>query len=195
MYNSGMSSGEIAERFGAASGTVEKALWKLSRQGKVFIRTQREADALARSRGRKQGPVQDVVLPVLHTRVNGSLLEHLGELLAGLGVQCTGLPLPDDSGKEEGEAPPPRKDYWNTAAGFVGDHKARLGQPTEALPGTMDKMAVMHLRAQLGQPLFHPDDATLEDYCPADDANRESGGNDAEDVAGDVEEDTAEEIR
>jgi hypothetical protein len=44
---------------------------------------------------------------------------------------------------------------------FVG--KIRLAaQPTNALPGTAEKVAVLMERARLGVSLWHPDDATLE---------------------------------
>ncbi len=36
-------------------------------------------------------------------------------------------------------------------------------QPTTALPGTPDKVAVMAERAARGESLFHPQDATLDD--------------------------------
>lgn len=35
-------------------------------------------------------------------------------------------------------------------------------EPTTALPGTPDKVAVMAERAARGETLFHPDDATLD---------------------------------
>lgn len=34
--------------------------------------------------------------------------------------------------------------------------------PTQALPGTPEKVAILEQRARLRQELFHPDDATLE---------------------------------
>jgi hypothetical protein len=37
----------------------------------------------------------------------------------------------------------------------------QLPQPTSALPGTDEKVAVMVVRARLGQALFHPDDAGM----------------------------------
>jgi hypothetical protein len=39
--------------------------------------------------------------------------------------------------------------------------KARLPEPTSALPGTPEKVAVLELRARLGQQLWHPLDARL----------------------------------
>lgn len=35
-------------------------------------------------------------------------------------------------------------------------------RPTDALPGTPEKLAVMHERAKRGETLFHPDDAQWE---------------------------------
>ncbi len=48
-----------------------------------------------------------------------------------------------------GTTPPVRK-------GALG-HRP-LPVPTDACPGTAEKIEVMHARAVLGQPLFHPDD-------------------------------------
>jgi len=39
--------------------------------------------------------------------------------------------------------------------------RARLPEPTSALPGTPEKVAVLELRARLGQQLWHPLDARL----------------------------------
>ena len=39
---------------------------------------------------------------------------------------------------------------------------ALAAEPTDALPGTEDKVAVLAERARLGQSLWHPLDATLE---------------------------------
>lgn len=39
----------------------------------------------------------------------------------------------------------------------------KYGEPTDALPGTPEKVAVLEKRAQNGEHLFHPDDAKLED--------------------------------
>ena len=41
--------------------------------------------------------------------------------------------------------------------------KARLPEPTTALPGTPEKVAVLEERARLGLSLWHPLDAKLED--------------------------------
>jgi hypothetical protein len=41
--------------------------------------------------------------------------------------------------------------------------KARMPEPTRALPGTPEKVAVLEERARLGQCLWHPLDARLED--------------------------------
>ena len=40
--------------------------------------------------------------------------------------------------------------------------RARMPEPTNALPGTPEKVAVLELRARLGQQLWHPLDARLE---------------------------------
>jgi hypothetical protein len=50
----------------------------------------------------------------------------------------------------------------------VGDFcgRARLPQPTDALPGTLEKVAVLEERARCGQALWHPLDATLETARP-----------------------------
>jgi hypothetical protein len=40
--------------------------------------------------------------------------------------------------------------------------RASLPVPTQALPGTPEKVAVLEDRARLGQALWHPLDATLE---------------------------------
>jgi hypothetical protein len=44
---------------------------------------------------------------------------------------------------------------------FTGN--APLPAPTNALPGTPEKLAVLEERARLKQALFHPDDARVED--------------------------------
>jgi hypothetical protein len=36
------------------------------------------------------------------------------------------------------------------------------GQPTSALPGSLEKMMVMSQRYDRGEPLFHPDDPVVE---------------------------------
>ena len=44
--------------------------------------------------------------------------------------------------------------------------RARLAaQPTDALPGTPEKVAILEERARLGLALWHPLDATLERPC------------------------------
>src|SRR6516164_2802827 len=40
--------------------------------------------------------------------------------------------------------------------------RARMPEPTSALPGTPEKVAVLEQRARLGQQLWHPLDARLE---------------------------------
>jgi hypothetical protein len=53
----------------------------------------------------------------------------------------------------------PRKRRKRSTVGQLG----RLPQqPTAALPGTPDKVAVMAERAARGESLFHPQDATLD---------------------------------
>jgi hypothetical protein len=47
--------------------------------------------------------------------------------------------------------------------------KARMPEPTRALPGTPEKVTVLEERARLGQCLWHPLDARLED-APRDGA-------------------------
>jgi hypothetical protein len=39
---------------------------------------------------------------------------------------------------------------------------ALAAEPTDALPGTPEKVAVLEERARLGLSLWHPDDATLQ---------------------------------
>lgn len=46
-------------------------------------------------------------------------------------------------------------------ADFCG--KARLPEPTRALPGSAEKVAVLEERARLGLALWHPLDARIED--------------------------------
>lgn len=46
--------------------------------------------------------------------------------------------------------------------------KATPCEPTEALPGTPEKVRVLMERARLGQQLWHPDDARLETPVEAD---------------------------
>jgi hypothetical protein len=45
--------------------------------------------------------------------------------------------------------------------------RARLPEPTAALPGTEAKVCVLEERARLGQALWHPMDAKLEMPLPA----------------------------
>lgn len=50
-------------------------------------------------------------------------------------------------------------------ADFYG--RGSFGEPTDALPGTPEKVEVMVERARLGQQIFHPDDAELDvDHHP-----------------------------
>jgi len=44
--------------------------------------------------------------------------------------------------------------------------RARLPEPTNALPGTEEKVRVLEQRAQLGQALWHALDAKLEAVAP-----------------------------
>src|SRR5205823_9708180 len=44
---------------------------------------------------------------------------------------------------------------------------ARPAEPTDALPGTAEKLAVLELRARLRQELWHPHDATADRPAPA----------------------------
>jgi hypothetical protein len=41
-----------------------------------------------------------------------------------------------------------------------------LPEPTEALPGSMERVEVMRKRVELGQAPRHPQDATLENHLP-----------------------------
>ena len=45
--------------------------------------------------------------------------------------------------------------------------KARMPEPTTALPGTPEKVAVLEERARLGLCLWHPLDATLDNAPPS----------------------------
>ena len=40
--------------------------------------------------------------------------------------------------------------------------RAKMPEPTDALPGTLDKVRVLEERARLGQALWHPQDAKLD---------------------------------
>jgi hypothetical protein len=44
--------------------------------------------------------------------------------------------------------------------------RTRLPEPTDALPGTPEKVAVLMERARRGLSLWHPDDATLANAPP-----------------------------
>ena len=46
--------------------------------------------------------------------------------------------------------------------------RARLPEPTSALPGTPEKVAILEQRARLGQSLWHPLDARLNTTPAAD---------------------------
>jgi hypothetical protein len=48
--------------------------------------------------------------------------------------------------------------------------KTRMPEPTSALPGTLEKVAVLAERARLGLSLWHPLDARLESAAPSLDA-------------------------
>jgi hypothetical protein len=50
-------------------------------------------------------------------------------------------------------------------ANFCGQ-AAKPAEPTEALPGTPEKVAVLEERARQGQALWHPADATAADSVP-----------------------------
>jgi len=43
-----------------------------------------------------------------------------------------------------------------------GNHKSEMPEPTDALPGTPEKVVVLEERARLGQCLWHPLDARLD---------------------------------
>ena len=49
-------------------------------------------------------------------------------------------------------------------ANFCG--KALPCEPTGALPGSVEKVAILEQRAKMRQELFHPQDATLERPAP-----------------------------
>jgi len=53
--------------------------------------------------------------------------------------------------------------------------KARLPEPTTALPGTPEKVAVLEERARLGLALWHPLDAKLEDAATLCDSEETVG--------------------
>lgn len=62
--------------------------------------------------------------------------------------------------------PPARNAHHGASRCKSRDKRTQLGrlpaEPTSALPGTPDKIAVMRERAARGESLFHPQDATLD---------------------------------
>lgn len=61
-------------------------------------------------------------------------------------------------------ATPPKNPYGNRGLGLdtLGSEPTRLPEPTTAIPGTPEKIAVFRERAASGKVLFHPEDITLE---------------------------------
>lgn len=57
---------------------------------------------------------------------------------------------------------PSTSKYARRGVSDFNGRTALADEPTEALPGTEDKVAVLMERARLGLSLWHPDDATLE---------------------------------
>lgn len=54
---------------------------------------------------------------------------------------------------------------YHSPVGTPGD-KISEPEPTDVMPGTVEKLAVLEERARLGQRLWHPLDATMEDREP-----------------------------
>lgn len=50
--------------------------------------------------------------------------------------------------------------------GIVSGHGRRPTEPTDAVPGTEKKIRVLMARAERGEALFHPQDATMMDRYP-----------------------------
>lgn len=57
---------------------------------------------------------------------------------------------------------PSTSKYARRGVSDFNGRTALAAEPTEALPGSEDKVAVLMERARLGLSLWHPDDATLE---------------------------------
>jgi len=57
---------------------------------------------------------------------------------------------------------PSTSKFARRGVGNFNGRAAPAGEPTEALPGTPEKVAVLEQRARLRQELWHPLDATLE---------------------------------
>lgn len=55
--------------------------------------------------------------------------------------------------------PAPKNAAAQDASVLEGKRKKPLPEPTDTLPGTPEKVAVLEERAALGQRLFHPKDA------------------------------------
>jgi hypothetical protein len=56
---------------------------------------------------------------------------------------------------------PPTSKFARRGVGTGSGRVSPAAEPTDALPGTPEKVAVMELRAKLRQELWHPGDATL----------------------------------
>src|SRR5262249_59341986 len=62
-----------------------------------------------------------------------------------------------------GPAPPPPPRRRPPRRGVADSNgRAKLPEPTDALPGTPEKVRVLEERARLGQALWHPLDAKLD---------------------------------
>jgi hypothetical protein len=57
---------------------------------------------------------------------------------------------------------PSTSKFARRGVGNFSGEAAQAAQPTLALPGTAEKIAVLEERARLGLALWHPGDATLE---------------------------------
>lgn len=67
--------------------------------------------------------------------------------------------------------------------------KLTMPEPTSAMPGTHAKLRVLEERASLGQQLYHPDDAVMDDREPTADMLSQPGvpgGSNGDEVYGRV---------
>jgi hypothetical protein len=62
---------------------------------------------------------------------------------------------------------PSTSKFARRGVGNFNGKAAPPGAPTDALPGTPEKVAILELRAKLRQELWHPLDATLDRPAPA----------------------------
>ena len=148
LYQSGVYQNELAHRFGLSSTTIWRIVQDVAREKGV-----RPRKAICRTHG-----YRTEVPKCQHCKTN------VGSRARGL---CYGCYLEPEI-RELYSAPLRQKFGPSEVVDFNGPTK-KPDAPTEALPGTPEKVAVLEERAKLGLSLWHPRDADpdMRDVPPA----------------------------